>query len=416
MKILLINHYAGSTQHGMEFRPYYMAREWVDAGNEVHIVAAGFTHLRRTNPDLAGRRFYTEKISGINYHWLSVPQYKGNGLKRILNILTFVYGLSRSAKNLARIIHPDVVIASSTYPMDIWPAYYIANKVDAQLIFEIHDLWPLSPMQLGGYSPNHPYIRLVQAAEDFAFSKSDAIVSILPNVEGYIRERGFGVESLHVVPNGVDPTSVQPDEPQPDELADIEGLLRELKREDYFIIGYAGAHGVPNALGSLLDAISAFENEKVACVLVGDGSEKESLIAKTKQLPVARFVFFDPVSKRDMPRVLSLFDIGYIGLRTQPLFKYGISPNKIWDYMLAGLPILKAVDAGNDPVSDARCGVSVEPEDPADIARGIQLFRDMRRDERVAMGELGRKFVLENHTYPVLASKFASIFKTKERE
>lgn len=392
-----------------------MAREWVDAGNEVHIVAAGFTHLRTTNPDLAGRRFYTEKISGINYHWLSVPQYKGNGLKRILNILTFVYGLFRSAKNLAKAINPDVVIASSTYPMDIWPAYYIANKVDAQLIFEIHDLWPLSPMQLGGYSPRHPYIRLVQAAEDFAYSKSDDIVSILPNVKGYIRGRGFGVENLHVIPNGVDPVSVQSNDTHPNELAPIEDALRELKQEGYFVVGYAGAHGVANALGSLLDAISAFENEKVACVLVGDGSEKEALIASTKQLPVARVIFFDAVSKRDIPGLLSLFDIGYIGLKTQPLFEYGISPNKIWDYMLAGLPILKAVEAGNDPIADAQCGVSVKPENPGDIAEGIQFFRDMTRNERVAMGQRGRKFVLDNHTYPVLASRFASIFTKTER-
>jgi glycosyltransferase involved in cell wall biosynthesis len=410
MKILLINHYAGSDAHGMEFRPYYLAQEWVKAGHSVHIVAASFSHLRVKNPEMAGKIVRKDVFSGINYSWLSVPHYKGNGIRRVLNMLTFIYRLFRLGRSFAEEFNPDVVIASSTYPMDIWPAYKIAKKADAQLIFEIHDLWPLSPMELGGYSDKHPYIKFMQVAEDFAYSKSDHVVSILPKVQNHVQERGFDVKKLHVIPNGIVPAMFSLRQKYSEEITDIEQHISELKDIGYFIVGYAGSHGVPNALSYLIDALAILKGEKIACVLVGDGSEKDALVAQAKTLPSDRVRFFNTINKADIPKLLSCFDLAYIGWNRHPLYRFGISPNKIMDYMMAGLPILHSVSAGNDPVRDAKCGLSVAPEDPNEISQGILQFKNMRDNERLAMGLLGRDFALANYTYPVLASRFASIF------
>ena len=126
MNILLINHYAGSTRHGMEFRPFYLAREWVRAGHKVQIVAASHSHIRATPPELAGK-VLDEKIEGIAYRWYATPAYQGNGVGRVKNMLAFLWALWRDGRRLAREFKPDVVIASSTYPMDIWPAHRIAK-------------------------------------------------------------------------------------------------------------------------------------------------------------------------------------------------------------------------------------------------------------------------------------------------
>lgn len=159
MRLLLVNHYAGSLRHGMEFRPFYLAREWRRMGHEVLIVAASQSHLRSVAPRVPGAST-REQIDGVDYLWLRTPAYRGNGVGRVFNIAVFCLLLAARARRLARECRPDVVIASSTYPMDIWPARRIARLAGAKLVHEVHDLWPLSPIELGGMSPRHPFIRV----------------------------------------------------------------------------------------------------------------------------------------------------------------------------------------------------------------------------------------------------------------
>nr|HPG80754.1 glycosyltransferase [Piscinibacter sp.] len=165
MNILLINHYAGSPRHGMEYRPYYLAREWVRLGHRVQIVAASWSHVRSVQPSPAGDEVIDETIDGIAYRWLPTPPYGGNGVGRVLNIWAFLKQLWRDAPRWASEFRPDAVIASSTYPMDIWVARRIARLAGARLVHEVHDLWPASPIELSGMSPRHPFILLCQKAE-----------------------------------------------------------------------------------------------------------------------------------------------------------------------------------------------------------------------------------------------------------
>ena len=125
MNILLINHYAGSPRDGMEFRPFYFAREWVRAGHDVTVVAAQHSHLRQHTPELGGRA-RSEMLEGVRYLWLPTTPYRGNGAARLANMASFVLQLSARKAALARRFKPHLVIASSTYPCDIWPARRIA--------------------------------------------------------------------------------------------------------------------------------------------------------------------------------------------------------------------------------------------------------------------------------------------------
>ena len=160
MKILLVNHYAGSPDLGMEFRPYYMSIEWIKKGHEVLIVGATYSHLRKNQPQTG-----QQKTDGINFLWIKTNTYRGNGLGRIISMFLFVFKLCLRINRLANAFRPDVVIASSTYPLDIYPAHRITRKANAKLVFEVHDLWPLSPLELGGYSKYHPFILAMQWAE-----------------------------------------------------------------------------------------------------------------------------------------------------------------------------------------------------------------------------------------------------------
>ena len=404
MRILYINHYAGSPRHGMEYRPYYLAREWVRLGHVVQIIGSSQSHIRSRQPQLAGQARLDETIDGIQYTWFETPLYFGNGIGRVRNMSSFVSRLYRESKRLAAAFRPDVVIASSTYPMDIWPAHRIAKLANAKLVFEIHDLWPLTPMELGGMSKWHPFIMLLQAAEDYAYRHADAVVSMLPKVREHVESRGMAPNKLHVVPNGIDPREWFADSPALQAAADK--VLAELHDRAHSVIGYAGTHGTSNALETFLNAAKLMRDEKVAFVLVGDGPDKASLQRWVAAEQLTNICFIDPILKEQIPALLQRFDVAYIGWRRQSLYRFGIAPNKLMDYMMAARPVLHAVEAGNDPVSEAGCGLTIVPEDPSATANGIRALLSVSEDERIAMGQRGKEFVLNNLTYPILAKRF----------
>ncbi|MER2000362.1 MAG: glycosyltransferase, partial [Lysinibacillus sp.] len=144
MNILLINHYAGSQQHGMEFRPYYLAKEWVKKGHQVTIIGASYSHLRTQNIEINAGFMFEEQIEGIRYIWLKTSEYANNGLSRLKNTFEFSFLLYKHAKKLCNMIQPDVVLASSPHPFIFYGAKKIAKKGNCKIVFEVRDLWPLS--------------------------------------------------------------------------------------------------------------------------------------------------------------------------------------------------------------------------------------------------------------------------------
>ena len=407
MNILLINHYAGSLQHGMEYRPYYLAREWVRLGHRVRIAASSRSHIRAQAPQMRGQARLDETIDGIEYTWFDTAAYSGNGSARAMNMASFVVRLTQDARQMARAFKPDVVIASSTYPLDIWPARRIARLARARLLFEVHDLWPLSPMELGNLSRWHPFIMLLQAAENYACRHADAVVSILPKVRDHLEAHGMARHKLHIVPNGADPAEWLAEPPVLQ--GDVGARLAGLRAAGKFIVGYAGTHGIANSLGTLLGAAAQLAGERAAFVLVGGGPDKAKLQQHARAMGLNNVHFFDPVAKAQVPALLQCFDVAYIGWPRQPLYRFGISPNKLIDYMMAARPILHSVEAGNDPVADAGCGLTVAPEDASAVARGVLHLMSMPAAERAAIGQRGKSYALRNLSYPVLGERFLNI-------
>ncbi|HDQ15549.1 MAG TPA: glycosyltransferase WbuB, partial [Bacteroidetes bacterium] len=364
MRIMLINHYAGSPEMGMEYRPYYLSNEWKKEGHDVIIIAADNAHVRNIQPKIS-KSFEEQEIEGIPYLWVKTPEYSGNSYKRVLNMLSFVRQLKKKAKSLAEKYKPDVVIASSTYPMDNYAAFSIAKYAKANYFYEVHDLWPLSPMELGGYKASHPFIKYIQRAEDFAYRNADGVISMLPLTKDYMITRGLDPEKWNYVPNGIVPVDTAKDTELPEKL---QQELLKIKEKHAFSIVYAGSHGIANALDNLLSI--AKELPKFAFVLFGEGQEKLRL--QEKYSNTENLFFFNAVPKTQMQNLLAVFDVAYIGLKKQSLFRFGISPNKIFDYMMAGIPIIQSISAGNDLVKDANCGISVEGENPRQVLDAIQ--------------------------------------------
>lgn len=195
--IWIINEYAGSPYHGMSYRHYYLAREMAKQGAKPVIVSASYSHLLNKLPDQQ-----EELIDGIQYRWLKVPRYSESQSKwRVLKWLVFSFKLLFLP--FFRLPAPDYIIVSPTALFPVLPAFFLAKKFKAKLIFEVRDIWPLTLIEIGGYRPSHPFIRLMSWMERFALEKSDLIVSNLQNYGSHIRSLGIDRDFVWIS-NGID--------------------------------------------------------------------------------------------------------------------------------------------------------------------------------------------------------------------
>lgn len=405
MNILMISHYAGAPKYGMEFRAYYMGIEWVRMGHNVMIVGATFSHLRKLQPPAL-----EETIDGINYLWLPTTTYNGNGLKRALSMVQFAFGVLRKTRRFLS-FNPDIVVASSVHTYDILPCYRIAKKSSkkgkkTKFVYEVHDLWPLSPQEIGGYSKWHPFILSQQICEDFAYRHCDAVVSLLPNAFDHMQAHGLKKEKYHYIPNGIEVSEWK----QPEALPESHRvILDELHNKGRFLIGFAGNHGIANALYPAIDAIGSLSIEGIDMVLVGNGPEKERLQSYAHEKGYSNIHFLSAIGKASIPSFLDKMDGLYIGLQRQPLFRFGVSPNKLFDYMMAAKPIIQAIDAGNNPVQEAHCGISVEPDNIESIRLAVLKLKNTPEEERKIMGQNGYNYVIENHSLDKLSKLFLDV-------
>ncbi len=409
MNILYIEHYAGSPTYGMEFRPYYLSREWVVQGHNVTIIGSSFSHLRQRNP-VVKKDFQEEIVDGIKYVWFKGNKYEGS-VSRIHNILSFVWKLQRNVKRIVDLFKPDLVIASSTYPLDNIPAYKIAKLSGAKYVYEIHDLWPLSPMLIGGYSKYHPFIAIMQYGEDYAFNHVDKVVSLLWNAEEHCKERGLKEGKYICVPNGYNPEEWTEDKfklPLPEEHQKAFDLLKGKT-----IVGFAGGFAASGNVISLVKAaVELKDRSDIHFVLVGKGPELPSYEKEIEKNKLTNITILPAVPKSLIPAINKHFDIAHLGGTHSELHKYGTSYNKMVDYMLCSLPIVQSVDEPYSVVERVGCGIRVEAENVEAIANAITQLADMSALERRDMGMKGKQYVENNLSWDKMAKAFLAPFES----
>ena len=400
MRILYIDHYAGSAEMGMEFRPYYLSREWVKMGHSVTIVAGDYSHLRKINP-LVESDFKCELIDGIEYVWIKTGKYEGNGIKRAITIERFVRKLFINAKMIADKWKPDVVIASSTYPLDTYAAQRIAKRAKAKYVHEVHDMWPATLYEVGGMSRKHPFVAIMQIAENSAYKHCDKCVALLPYSKDYMVEHGLKSEKWINIQNGIVEEEWKHPDPLPEEHVKF---FEEHKKK--FIVGYFGGHALSNSLDTIVDAAKITDNKNIIYVLVGNGVEKKKLIERVHNEKIGNVYFLDAIKKHSVPSLVPFFDCSIMTGKPSPLYKYGLCMNKMYDSMMAGKPIICAISAPSSLVEEYNCGIHIQSGRPIDIRNAVNRIYNMSFEERRELGKNGRECVLSYFTYRKLAESF----------
>lgn len=410
--IWYVHPYAGGPGIGRYCRPFELGKAWQRAGARALVITASFHHLL----DEPGEHPAHVDVEGVPYAFLSVPSYRSNGFGRVVNMALFMAQIWRQADRLAqRYGRPDLVIGSSPHPYAFLGTHPVARRFGARSVFEVRDLWPLSLIELAGVSPAHPLVRVTAWLERYAYRHADTVVSLLPCSRDYMVEHGLDPACWRYIPNGIEsPVVPALGSAQPCVLT-----ARRWRDEGRITVVYAGAMGPPNYVHSLVDAIDVLRQRGdriVSAVIVGRGEESASIARQVDELGLGdRVALFEQIPKREIPALLAESDVGYISLRPEPLFRFGVSPNKLFDYMMAGLPVLFAIRAGNDPVADAQCGYSVSPGDKHAIADGLERLASLPAEARREMGERGRTYVREHHGYERLAADYLKTIEVPGR-
>lgn len=385
----------------MEYRHYELGRQLAALGHTVVVISGSYSHLFAHQPVISGT-YSLQDIGGLTYCWVRVPSYRqAISLGRVLNMLIFMARLYLLPVH--RLPVPDAIVVSSPSLFPILPAERWAHRWRARLVFEVRDIWPLTLQELGGLSQRHPLVAIMRWFENRAYRVADAVVSVLPAAGPHLAARGMTPSKLRVIPNGVSPDALtgasEPVNPRVQTACSRYG----------FTVGFVGTLGSANAIETLIQAARLLSDHDIGVVLVGQGSEGKRLQALAAD--VTNVAFVGPVDKSEVPATLRSFDVCYVGYHESPLYRFGISPNKVFDYMAAGRPIVLAAAAANDPVRDAGCGLTVAPDNPAALAEAILALRDLTPAERAALGTNARAYVEREHTYAALARLYLPVLE-----
>lgn len=397
-----INQYSSTPETAMGGRHYYLAQELVKKGHQVYVIAGRYSHLLR-NPKQFDEQYFIEEITpNFSFVWVNLPEYQeAHSKQRVLNWFKFSWLL----RNMSNVIptKPDVILYSSPSLIGYLGAKYLANKFRVPFIFEVRDIWPLTLMELGGHSSKHPFIKFMQWIEDRAYKKADYVFSNLYNAVEHMQTRGLDSSKFHWIPNGVSLEEVSQKQPLNAET------LSQLP-QNKFIIGYTGTIGVANAIDDLIEAAKILSsNPQLHFVLVGSGKEKESLIRKVQSLDLRNITFINAIPKKQIQSMLEQFDICYIGWQKNSLYRFGIAPNKLPEYLYAGKPIIHAFSGKGDIVQQAQAGITIEAEDPEAIVGAVQQLYNLTAEQRQQLGSNGKQFVLQHLEYAMIAEKLENI-------
>jgi glycosyltransferase involved in cell wall biosynthesis len=399
MTIWLISKYASPQKYYFGTRHFYLAEEWVKLGHEVNIFTSNSSHLSDQLPKFRSKVFY-EVINGVKTFWLNTYKTKSSsGFSRILSWLHFEWQLATiSTKNISK---PDVIIVSSLSLLSVLNGYRYSKKYNAKFVFEVRDIWPLSAIELGNFSPKNPFIYLLSKIEKFGYKKADVIVGTIPNLKEHVEDVIGRTEKCFCVPQGINLDFYSEQEKLSDEY------INNFIPKDKFIVIYAGTINTNNPLEVIINAAKSLQESNVHFLIVGEGNQKSSLMEKAKN--ISNVSFPPSVKKNQVNHLLSFSSVCFDSFSSS-LARFGLSRNKWIDYMYAGKPIICSYSGFQSMINECDAGSFVPYNDEKALAAEILKYLNCSKEEMETMGKRAKDFIVENRTFAILAKKYLSLF------
>jgi glycosyltransferase involved in cell wall biosynthesis len=406
MRIWILNHYAMPPDRPGGTRHYDIGRVLVAQGHDVTIFTSSFSHFTFREERLQrSERMLVDCVDGIRFAWIRTTPYSGNGVRRALNMCSYAIGTIRAQRRMPR---PDVVVGSSVHPVAVAAAWLIAGIRRVPFVFEVRDLWPQALVDMGALKEHSVVTRLFIGAERFLYRQAKVIITLPPRAADYITLLGIPKEKIVYIPNGIadyDERALDIN----DNAAKLVAKIAELRQAGYLIAGFVGSHVQANGVDTLVQSARVLQDRGVhdiEFIFVGDGPERETSRQLASSHGLRNVLFWESLPKQSIPAVLDALDVTLFSLRDISVYKYGLSCNKLFDYLASGRPIISACAIEDTPVSASGGGICVPPESPEEIADALVKLASMSVAERHAMGERGKHWVYQYHGMTALAGRF----------
>jgi glycosyltransferase involved in cell wall biosynthesis len=397
MKIWFLNHFASPLSGSSGTRHAVLAKNLSEMGHEVTIFASPTSreHISSMVQFKNGEIFSDQNHDGVRFRFIKTLEYNNN-VRRMLNMISFRKNVLRSLHGLDK---PDIVIGSCVHLHAADAGRIIAKKYNIPFVFEIRDIWPESLVDVGAMSRLHPVYLYLRRIELRLYRNADHIITLLPGSNVYLNDHGIPSEKIIYLPNGIY-TSLYPD-------------MQHIPERKEFIATFFGAHGPANGLDTLVSAARLLQNDPngrhIYLQLIGEGTSKPSLIKMKESYGLHNLEFHDRMKKKELFIKSQESDAFIFHLKDMPVLKrYGISSNKLFDYLMCGRPVVFACNSYNDPVREANAGISIPPNDPESMANALIQLRDLDPKKRMEMGIRGREWVIANHDLSKLSIELAN--------
>lgn len=406
-RLWILNHHSGLEGD----RHYELAKEFAGKGVETVVFLSSYSHRGGTYR-YEKEAVFKKVADKITYVWLHTgPAYHGNGAARILNMMDFCRLMKKYERRAyERFGVPDAVIGSSVHPFAWESAYGIAKRNRIPFICEIRDFWPLSFIEMYGWSRFHPVCLLFSFLERRAYRRADAIVTSMEFGQRYLEQFSFvDQEHIYWIPNGYHTEAI-------DEVLQKGGaeLPAELDRylSDHWCAVYTGSFVDSECLLDLLDTAAYMQKQgmhEICFALIGDGHLRSRMEERVEQEGLKNVRIFSRIESRQVAAALSKAGACIAALKDDRVLNdLGLSLNKLNDYLYSGNPTVFACNSAN-VVGDSGGGIVVPCKDPRAYAEALMKVYRMSEKERRAMGEKGRKCIRETYDYSLLAGQYMEI-------
>lgn len=394
----VVNHHTAlPSKDGRYGRHLALAKHLKPLGWSTTLFVSSTTHPSGSQRMPEPGRSWRGSEEGVDTVWIRVPGYAGSSLRRVLGMVVFALGLLRPSAT-AGLPRPDVVVGSTVHPLAAWAGARLARRHQVPFVYEIRDVWPETLIDLGSLKPHGPVARVMRRFSTHLCSRADLVLSPLPGVRAYLDDLGHSDVPFLWVSNGID------EAPRPPAVPTGRGTAS-------FSFMYLGSIGHANGLRNLIDAYDrAWSTDPrvrdTVLRIVGDGPLRDPLMTYSSGLASAACIQFEERIPRDqVPARAAEASCFVVNMADLPVYRYGISLNKLFDYLGAGRPVIIATNAMNNPVADARAGLTVPADDVQRIASAMSDVLSMPPAELAAMGENGRRHVVARYSYSSLAGE-----------
>lgn len=396
MHVAYIHQHFATRKSTTGTRSYEMSRKLIERGHRVTMIS-GATDVSDMSADLSEPVAELD-VDGIRV--LRIAEPYANQMNFVQRVRAFGR-FARRATKLVGTLDADLVFATST-PLTVGiPGMKGARKLGVPFVFEVRDLWPEIPIAMG-IVRNPLLIWYARRLERKIYQAAAHVVALSPGMKQGICATGYPASQVTMIPNGADldlfrPTTEPLDDPRFGDPGD-------------FRLVFTGAHGLANGLDAVLDAVAELKRRGVGgirFVFIGRGGEKERLMRRSRDEGLDELIIWhDPIPKTDLADVLPHMDVGLMILQNLPAFYFGTSPNKFFDYIASGLPVLNNYPGWlAEMIDEHGCGRAVEPGDAAAFADAVLDLYE-HRDELPAMGQRGRALAEREFARDKLATRF----------